>query len=305
MSYPQKRREPLAGGSRSKSKTSAYDSTRFAPASNGDALRAFGDAMRSNGLIVDAVEADGLIHRVRVDGERATKKNGWYVLFDGPVPAGCFGSWSTGQSHRWHARGASPFTPADLAKIDAHIAEAKRARELEQHGAQQRAVQIWNEATPADPYHGYLVAKNVLAYGCRQRYGLLIVPMRDSAGVLRSIQTIAEDGTKRFLRGARKKGLYFTIGGPVKDSLAICEGFATGASIHEASKAPVAIAFDAGNLEPVATALRAKYPSATIIICADDDQATEARIGRNPGREAAERAARAIGGRLALPEFTR
>jgi putative DNA primase/helicase len=54
----------------------------------------------------------------------------------------------------------------------------------------------------------------------------------------------------------------------------------------------------------VAIALRKKYPTVTIIVCADDDRATQARSGRNPGREAAERAARAIGGRLALPEFT-
>jgi putative DNA primase/helicase len=269
-----------------------------------DALHTFADAMRSSGLMVDSVEPDGQIHRVRVEGERASKRNGWYVLFDGAVLAGCFGSWSTGFSQRWHATGPSPLTVADFATIEARVAEASKQRELEQAGAQQRAARIWNESTPADPYHAYLVAKNVLPHGCRQRHGLLIVPMRDSTGTLRSIQTIAEDGTKRYLKGARKKGLYFAIGGPVRDSLAICEGFATGASIHEASSAPVAIAFDAGNLEPVAIALRKKYPTVTIIVCADDDRATQARSGRNPGREAAERAARAIGGRLALPEFT-
>jgi putative DNA primase/helicase len=266
-----------------------------------DALHTFADAMRSSGLMVDSVEPDGQIHRVRVEGERASKRNGWYVLFDGAVLAGCFGSWSTGFSQRWHATGPSPLTAADFATIEARVAEASKQRELEQAGAQRHAARIWDEAAPADAYHPYLVAKNILPYGCRQRHGLLIVPMRDNTGTLRSIQTISEDGTKRYLKGARKKGLYFGIGGPVRDSLAICEGFATGASIHEASNAPVAVAFDAGNLEPVAIALRKKYPVAIIIVCADDDRATEARIGRNPGREAAERAARAIGGRLALP----
>jgi putative DNA primase/helicase len=270
-----------------------------------EAVAAFGDAMRANGLIVEHVEADGQIHRVGVEGEKASKRNAWYILFAGTIPAGCFGSWSTGQTHRWRAVGETLLTEEENAQIDVQLAEAKRLREVEQLSAQERAWQIWSESTAVDPTHAYLAAKRVLPHGIRQRNGLLVIPMRDAAGELRSIQTITADGTKRFLKGGRKKGCYFSFGGPVITSLAICEGYATGATIHEASNAPVAIAFDAGNLEPVAIALRAKYPRAIIIVCADDDRATHDRIGRNPGLEAAKRAAKTIGGRLALPEFAR
>jgi putative DNA primase/helicase len=126
----------------------------------------------------------------------------------------------------------------------------------------------------------------------------LIAPLQDIDGALRSLQYIAVDGTKLFLKGGRKKGCYFTIGEP-KDAFVICEGYATGASIHEATGSPVIIAFDAGNLLPVARALRTKHPFAAITIAADDDVATDG----NPGLTKAREAAAAIGASLAVPDF--
>ena len=115
------------------------------------------------------------------------------------------------------------------------------------------------------------------------------------------MQSITGDGEKRFMRGARKRGLYHAIGPQVAGVLCIAEGFATGASIHEATGHPVAVAFDCGNLLPVARTLRGKYPQARILICADNDTATAARTGRNPGIEAATEAAQAVGGVVAPP----
>ncbi|MBL0168493.1 MAG: toprim domain-containing protein, partial [Propionivibrio sp.] len=77
--------------------------------------------------------------------------------------------------------------------------------------------------------------------------------------------------------------------------------FATGASIHEATGYPVAVAFNAGNLEPVAKALRAKFPDLRLIVCADDDVGTAG----NPGMTKATAAARAVGALLAVPDFGR
>ena len=80
----------------------------------------------------------------------------------------------------------------------------------------------------------------------------------------------------------------------------MCEGFATGASIHEATGGAVAVAFNAGNLSAVALALRVKYPGLTITIAADDDWHTSG----NPGLTAAKQAAVDVGGKLAVPDFT-
>ena len=126
-----------------------------------------------------------------------------------------------------------------------------------------------------------------------------MVPMRTNRE-LHSLQYIGADGDKRFLTGGRVTGCYFSIGS-MKDAAALCiaEGFATGASIHEATGRPVAVAFNAGNLLPVAKALRAKHPDLSLIICADDDAGT----GGNPGLTKATEAAQEVSGLLAVPDF--
>ena len=79
----------------------------------------------------------------------------------------------------------------------------------------------------------------------------------------------------------------------------IAEGFATAASIREATGLPVVIAFDAGNLAPVAKIIRRWLPLARIVIAADDDHATDG----NPGLTKAHAAAELIGGNVATPTF--
>lgn len=191
--------------------------------------------------------------------------------------------------------------------VEALIANANRRRvaeELERHKAAAIvACGRWDTATEPSPCHPYLRAKNVEAHGIRQDRGLLLVPLRDGDGVLWNVQSIAANGDKRFMPGARMQGLWHMLGGPVGDMLCIAEGYATAATIHAAMGGPVAVAFNAGNLKPVALALRALYPAARIVLCADDDAETSKRIGRNPGMDAAEDAARAVGGTVARPRF--
>ena len=107
--------------------------------------------------------------------------------------------------------------------------------------------------------------------------GALVVPVRGGSE-LHSLQFIDADGSKRFLSGGQVRGHYFSIGA-ASDVVAVVEGYATGASVFECAGCAVAVAFDCGNLEPVARAMRAKFPAARLIICADDDHKTEG----NPG----------------------
>ena len=113
-----------------------------------------------------------------------------------------------------------------------------------------------------------------------------------------NLQFIGEAGSKRFLTGGRVKGCCFLIGEP-GEVLCIAEGFATGASVHEATGYAVAVAFDCGNLLSVAEAMRARFPNARIVIAADDDY----RTAGNPGLTKAREAAAAIGGSVAVPDF--
>ena len=127
------------------------------------------------------------------------------------------------------------------------------------------------------------------------------MPLRDLAGTLHSIEFIAGDGDKRNLFEGAKSGHFCTIGGPIAldRPILICEGWATGASLHEATGHVVLAAMDAGNMAPVAETVRAKFPDADIVLVADNDSKPEQK--RNTGVIAATKAARAIGGRLAIP----
>lgn len=106
------------------------------------------------------------------------------------------------------------------------------------------------------------------------------------------------DGTKRFKSGTAVTGCYHAIGKP-NGKILIAEGYATGTTLHEITGHAVACAFSAGNLKPVAMALREKYPDTVLVICADDDHFTEG----NPGLTKTTEAARAVDGLLAIPRF--
>lgn len=271
--------------------------TAFYPDDFRKALGLVGLAMRKGELI-----ADGVLHRYQVEGDKAGSKNGWYVLHIDAQPFGAFGSWKTGQSETWSPSSAETMTEADRMAMAARIAAAKLARDTEQAAVQasarQRAQGLWEKAGPADGGHAYLVRKGVPAYGIKLLRQQLVVPLRDVDGTLHSLQFIGADGRKTFLTGGRKRGCYHAIGKPAT-ALCICEGYATGATIYQTTGNATAVAFDAGNLQPVAKALRQKFPRLTLVIAADNDTETPG----NPGVTAAQAAARAVGGVLAVPSF--
>jgi putative DNA primase/helicase len=265
------------------------------------ATEQFRDAIRAAGLTPpDAINDDGELHRFASDGKRGNDA-GWYVLHGDGVPAGIFGDWRTGLSQTWCADAGRKLSPAEAAALRDRADADKRKREAErerrQFEARGRAARIWHAATPARADHPYLVAKGIKStHGIRQQGDHLVVPMRDG-DELHSLQFISPDGGKKFLLGGRVAGCYFSIGVP-NGTLCIAEGFATAASVREATGHALAVAFNAGNLEPVAVALRAKLPDVRIIICADDDC-----TAGNPGMTAGANAAHSVGGLIAIPDF--
>jgi putative DNA primase/helicase len=107
-------------------------------------------------------------------------------------------------------------------------------------------------AAPATGEHPYLKRKRIAPHGLRvDTDGRLIVPVRDRKGDIQSLQFITGDGVNRFLPGGHVAGNYYAIGSP-GETLCVAEGFATAATIHEATGQAVAVAFNAGNLEAVA-----------------------------------------------------
>jgi putative DNA primase/helicase len=263
----------------------------------------FREAIRSAGLEPPPViYPDGKLRRFASNGKRGDDA-GWYVYHGDGFPAGAFGDWRMGISETWRADIGRDLTPAEEAEHRARVEAMRREREAEETrrkaDAATKAVGIWHAAQPAPIDHPYLKRKSIKAHGARLHNDALVIPLRDG-GELHSLQFIGSDGEKRFLTGGRVAGCYFSIGA-VNESQTLCiaEGYATGATIHEATGYPVAVAFNAGNLEPVARSLRAKFPNVTLILCADDD----AGIQGNPGLTKATAAALSVDGKLALPDF--
>lgn len=265
---------------------------------------AFLHAMADAGLAMHkpALLGDGALHRYRVDADKAGSTNGWYVLHLDDKPFGAFGSWKTGQSQSWTASDYQAMTAAERMALAGRMTAVRQARDAEQvavhAAAAKRALGLWNRAKPANNNHLYLMRKQVHAFGVRDLRGQLVIPLRNADGDLCSLQFIGADGKKTFLTGGRKRGCYHAIGRPQK-ALCICEGYATGATIYQATGYATAIAFDAGNIEPVARAIRGKFPRLPLVICADNDTETPG----NPGLTAATKAARAVGAALAVPQF--
>ncbi|NVO07787.1 MAG: DUF927 domain-containing protein, partial [Rhodoferax sp.] len=170
------------------------------------------------------------------------------------------------------------------------------------------AAKVWDGASDIGE-SPYLTRKGVQPYGVRfAEGGWLLVPARDASGKIWSVQSIAPNKPasgpeKLFTKGGRKSGLWHWCGDPAGAAvLLIAEGYATAASLHEATGRPVAVAWDVGNLAHVAKALRNQYPAALVVLCGDDDQETQSRTTRNPGREAATKAANTVRGIAVFPE---
>lgn len=156
---------------------------------------------------------------------------------------------------------------------------------------------LWDNATPCTE-HPYLSKKGVKSYGLRKdKHGNLLVPLY-IGGHLSTIQFISESGEKRLLskgKGGVKKGAYFQVGQGNGGDIYICEGYATAASVYEATGETVFMAVDAGNLLPVTENLKQTRPDKTFVFCADNDE-------HGKGQQKAAEAARIVGGKVCTPE---
>jgi putative DNA primase/helicase len=266
-----------------------------------DFIHLFMQAIEAAGINPPAeIIPDGSLHRFPTNG-KASDTAGWYVLYGGDVPSGAFGCWRSGFQSTWSSKRDREFTSVERHQYSEQIRSAHRQRNAEQLRIQQSssmgAIGRLSKSRPVVA-HPYLKAKNVSPNGITAEGNLLLVPIHDNQGTVHSLQTIDPAGKKRFLAGGKINGHYFAIGVPGK-YIVVCEGYATGLTIHACTDMAIAVAFCAGNLTAVAQALQRKYPGVRIIIAADDDWSTPG----NPGRAAAKLAALAVGGRVALPIF--
>lgn len=253
-------------------------------------------------FITDEIIADGQIHRFYQGGDKSGSKNGWYVLYIDGIPAGAYGCWKRDIEKTWCYKPEQQLTIQEKFQVQKIISEARNKREVEltrlQNEAQERANNIWQQSVPLT-IHPYLKNKSVQSYGLRlYKNNLLIIPILDQSQQLHSLQFINSEGQKRFLSNGKIHGHFYSIG-EITSTLYLCEGYATAATIYQASRCATFVAFNANNLLPVAKVLKTNYPNHQIMICADNDQWSP----NNPGLTKAQETAKYLGAQLFIPQF--
>jgi len=279
--------------------------------SYGQVMESFRDAIAAAGLGRPDIAADGRIHRFDLPDEKGGKKGGWYVFYpdENPCPAGAFGSWKHDFSENWSSKANWELSTQERDQLTEHLRQARIARDEERRReadeAASTATAILAASPDASDEHPYLQRKQVHAFGLKLgERNTLLVPMFDTAGQVRGLQRIKADGEKLFLKGVDPKGAFGWIEGD-KATIYVAEGYATGASIHMATGQAVALAFNAGNLEPAARAIKEVFPKSKLIVAGDNDRWTTKQDGTpwNVGAEKAYRAAESVGGQVVIPEF--
>lgn len=167
-----------------------------------------------------------------------------------------------------------------------------------------RAAKIWG-GLPDSGTSPYLDRKRVRAFGVRFSRGSVVVPVRNTEWDLVGLQFIDPDGSKVFLTGTPKSGAFHMLGSPAPSGdgevpvIWIAEGYATAATIHQATGCAAVVAFDCWNLLPVGRCIRHLYPDATLAFAADND----ADNPDNPGVNCAQKAAAELGGVVWVPQW--
>uniref|UniRef100_UPI0036D98199 primase-helicase zinc-binding domain-containing protein n=1 Tax=Photorhabdus sp. RM322S TaxID=3342825 RepID=UPI0036D98199 len=139
--------------------------------------------------------------------------------------------------------------------------------------------------------------------------GSLLLVLRTINGTVTGAQLVRPDGEKKLLSGTKKKSSFIPLEELPEqaDTVLITEGYATALTVSLLHKGFTLAALDESNLLPVAKIVRERWPEAKIIFAADNDWHKPGELDKNgnpkvnTGRIAAEKAAIAIGGWIALP----
>lgn len=276
-----------------------------------DHITSFLDAMAKDGFRPKngSVQADDRWHPAYYGAEKGAKATGAYTIkiVDGDFAIGCyFTRKSDTQKFNWHSRSGEAMTPEEKRLIKAQIEQAQREREIKEQKRQKRVAdrltRFYKNLPPFKGEHPYLKKKGIKSHGIKLRVkgNELIVPCYGPDGKVWTIQRITTRGSKYLFKDARKKGSYFPLANAKDsfDTILLCEGFSTAASVRQATGLPVVAAIDSGNLMPVLKSLKHKYPQSKFVICADNDEFTRDAKGElwNVGILAANKAAHAVGG---------
>lgn len=250
--------------------------------------------LRDHGLMVEDLSIDTPRVQRCITTDNQRDKQGWYwltsITIDGSsYIVGAYGIYRGNDNGKQKValsrQNAERLTPDQREALKAQQresqkrAEAERKRQADKAAEKARASWQRLHTTGTSPY---LIRKQVEAHGIRYGTGgSIAVPMTDESDTIRGLQFIMPKDHPRAVKTGRDKefwpygitssGTWHLIGGHPKAILLLAEGYATAASVHQATGHPIAVVWSANNIGPAAKALHKKYPRAKILICADDD----------------------------------
>jgi len=264
------------------------------------------DKIAEFGLGMHPIIYDGELHRFTPAGDGS--KCGWYVGHDnGNYQSGAFGCWKRDIKETFCSIDITKLTSWQKRDYDKQREKLKSEMKSEtarrNHCAKKTVQNRWVEASNKNLLdHPYLIKKQIEALNVRiDQKSNLLIPMYDRFDELWNIQSITPNGLKLFSKGAKVKHCFHPIGflDTHPAQIILCEGFATGMSIYQATQIPTVVCFNAGNLGSSAIIMRHKYPQADLIIAGDNDQFNRINTGTLKASFAAEFAQ----GRMVLPRF--
>lgn len=221
----------------------------------------------------------------------------------------------------------SRVTPMSDAERDARNAtkkaiaeDAERLRRQRQNEAAERSRNMWADGGDVVK-HPYLESKKVAAYGLKigpfaiekskkpgEFFNLtrcLLIPLRDMANEIHGLQAIPAkrekwmtSSNKFFTKHCDPIGKFHMIG-EMGETVAFCEGYATGATVHELTGWCVVVCFTCGNLQPVVEQFAKEFTGLQLVVVGDNDQFTDG----NPGATTARSVANLVRGRAVVPHF--
>lgn len=244
-------------------------------------------SLRSFGLSFDQLIVNGKINRCHSDSSKKRNKNGWYCVREFKCQFYCnYGCWVTGQKGKCSTLNGSG---VENVKIWKELESIRITEELIlRKEGKARAKRFISMCQPAGSDHQYIIKKKIKPCGAMLCGRFLVTPLFDCHGDLSSYQTITEDGEKKMMYGpGLVSDCCFPIQGDEKN-ICICEGYATGATIHEATGFKVLCAMNAGNLPKIARIAVKQFPESRIIITADNDHTKDVNTGLIAGKKISE-----------------
>ncbi|EIG6775443.1 DNA primase [Escherichia coli] len=277
----------------------------------GDPVTEFAQVLENAGLVIQGLpQMDGAIHRVATRDDKKGAKSGAYKAYLDGRPAGWYRDYRSADDSptNWVFSGGEQHDPLARLHLRAFAQQQRddNARKLQQqYNKQAGYARSYINGLPQATAHEYLTRKGILAApGVRlNNKNELVIPFSNSRGEIRSYQRIPVTGGKdaRILKDSEKTGNWFTFGTPENGRpLLFAEGYATAASLHEATGLPVLMTVDASNMIAVAENARQIWTDSPFVFCADNDHQREI----NKGVFSATKAAEVTNGEVIIPAFT-